>query len=225
MPKSRKTGPSYNTPQGLKTRNIILDAAGKVFAGKGYQAATIQMIAKESGVVVSMVMHHFGSKENLYSETMQHHIIDSGRWDYIFSPLLNESISKPKEVDLAIAECVQRYLCRPRPGDPPYLKWLGIRLLMDDVPAVQKIGLTGMDKISTRFMGILKRVYPVLNDGELRRWIQTFWSLLLFPTAAHNAICIQNNWKNYPPGYLEQWAKDISFFGYAALSAEVTRKR
>jgi len=223
MPKSKKTGPSYNTPQGLKTRKVILEAAGKVFAEKGYQAATIQIIAKQSKVVVSMVMHHFGSKENLYLETIRHHILDSGRWDYIFSPLWNGQMNTAAEIDQAFDECVQRYLYKSRPGDPPYLKWLGIRLLMDDVPSVQKVGLAAINQIRDKYLCTLKRVYPQLDEKQFERWNQSFWSLLFFPTMAHAAICLQNGWKDYPPGYLEQWAKDIAFNCSLLLKAFINK--
>jgi AcrR family transcriptional regulator len=48
------------------TRRAILDAAREVFAGQGYDGATIRSIAAEAGVDPALVHHHFGTKEDLF---------------------------------------------------------------------------------------------------------------------------------------------------------------
>jgi AcrR family transcriptional regulator len=53
------------------TRERILDAAGPIFAEKGYQAASVRDITDGAGVNVSAVNYYFRSKEQLYIETVQ----------------------------------------------------------------------------------------------------------------------------------------------------------
>lgn len=50
------------------TRQKILDAAGKLFAEKGYSETTTLAIAAESGVNETTIFRNFGSKKNLYME-------------------------------------------------------------------------------------------------------------------------------------------------------------
>ena len=50
------------------TRAAILDAAEKIFLGKGYGEASMSQIAAEAGVTKSLLHHYFGSKENLWTE-------------------------------------------------------------------------------------------------------------------------------------------------------------
>ena len=52
-------------PEDLTARARIRDAALRLFAERGIEAATIRDIAKEAGVSAGLVRHHFGSKEEL----------------------------------------------------------------------------------------------------------------------------------------------------------------
>ena len=52
------------------TRTRILNAAGPVFAEKGYSDATVRDICQAANVNVASVNYHFGDKEQLYIETV-----------------------------------------------------------------------------------------------------------------------------------------------------------
>ncbi|WNS42392.1 TetR/AcrR family transcriptional regulator [Paenibacillus sp. MMS20-IR301] len=54
-----------------RTRGIILDAAERIFAGLGYSAARIDVIAKESGYNKSLIYQYFGDKLGLYTEVVK----------------------------------------------------------------------------------------------------------------------------------------------------------
>ena len=49
-----------------KTRQDIIDAAGQLFAEKGFKATTISQICKAADVNQAAVSFHFGGKEQLY---------------------------------------------------------------------------------------------------------------------------------------------------------------
>jgi len=53
------------------TRSRLLDAAGPIFAEKGYQAATVREICQEAGVNLAAVNYYFGDKERLYVEAVK----------------------------------------------------------------------------------------------------------------------------------------------------------
>ena len=50
------------------TRAAILEAAKKIFAAKGFDAATVRDICTEAGVNIALVSRYFGSKSGLYAE-------------------------------------------------------------------------------------------------------------------------------------------------------------
>lgn len=55
-----------------KTRDQLIVAGRKLFAEKGFYGASIAKIAAELGVTKQTLLHHFGSKEKLYAEVLQH---------------------------------------------------------------------------------------------------------------------------------------------------------
>ena len=54
----------------LTTREKLLEAAGIVFAAKGYDRATSKEICQMAGVNLAAANYHFGGKEKLYMETL-----------------------------------------------------------------------------------------------------------------------------------------------------------
>jgi AcrR family transcriptional regulator len=55
-----------------KTRTRILQAAGPIFAKKGFEASTVREICDSADVNVASVNYHFGDKKRLYLETVKH---------------------------------------------------------------------------------------------------------------------------------------------------------
>ncbi len=58
--------PNSRTEQRRRTEERILDAATQVFFSAGYDRATIRAVASAAGVDAGLVMHYFGSKQELY---------------------------------------------------------------------------------------------------------------------------------------------------------------
>jgi AcrR family transcriptional regulator len=58
--------PGSRAEQRQRTEARILDAATQVFFSAGYDRATIRAVASAAGVDAGLVMHYFGSKQELY---------------------------------------------------------------------------------------------------------------------------------------------------------------
>jgi TetR/AcrR family transcriptional regulator, regulator of cefoperazone and chloramphenicol sensitivity len=54
------------------TRERLLEAAGEVFAERGYRDGTIQEICRRAGANIAAVNYHFRDKQNLYSEVFRY---------------------------------------------------------------------------------------------------------------------------------------------------------
>jgi TetR/AcrR family transcriptional regulator, regulator of cefoperazone and chloramphenicol sensitivity len=52
--------------QSLETRQRLLEAAGEVFAERGFRAATVRDICQHAKANVAAIHYHFGDKEALY---------------------------------------------------------------------------------------------------------------------------------------------------------------
>ncbi|SCF04375.1 transcriptional regulator, TetR family [Micromonospora purpureochromogenes] len=64
----RRTGRRPGNPD---TRQAILAAARTTFAERGFDAASIRVIATAAGVDPALVHHYFGSKEELFRATVE----------------------------------------------------------------------------------------------------------------------------------------------------------
>ncbi|HEV2522700.1 MAG TPA: CerR family C-terminal domain-containing protein [Candidatus Acidoferrales bacterium] len=74
---SRVPAPSRRRPKGKSpdlTRDKLIEAAGHVFAERGYRAATIREICRRAGANVASVNYTFGDKMGLYTEVLRHSV-------------------------------------------------------------------------------------------------------------------------------------------------------
>ncbi len=58
--------PSSRAEQRRRTEARILDAASQLFLTAGYERTTIRAVAATAGVDAALVMHYFGSKQELF---------------------------------------------------------------------------------------------------------------------------------------------------------------
>jgi AcrR family transcriptional regulator len=56
------------------TRDRLIEAAGHVFAERGYRATTIREICRRAGANVAAVNYTFGDKMGLYTEVLRHSV-------------------------------------------------------------------------------------------------------------------------------------------------------
>src|SRR5260370_19171300 len=99
--------PGSRDEQRRHTEARILDAATEVFFSAGYDRATIRAVASAAGVDAGLVMHYFGSKQELYRRGI----------DPVPAP---QGSRAPAEAAEQIPPRLARPLAR-QPGAPPAL--------------------------------------------------------------------------------------------------------
>src|SRR4249919_1653176 len=57
--------------RGTRSREAVLDAAERLMAEHGYQAATVAALVDEAGIPPSSIYHYFGSKEGVLLAVME----------------------------------------------------------------------------------------------------------------------------------------------------------
>ena len=57
--------------RGMRSRELVLDAAERVMAEHGYEAATINRVVEEAGIPMSSVYHYYGSKDGILLAVME----------------------------------------------------------------------------------------------------------------------------------------------------------
>src|SRR3954462_13797250 len=72
MPSPAKTTKRRGRRQGEPvSREVVLSAAKQRFASEGYEKTTLRAIARDAQVDPSMVLYLFGSKEELFRESLR----------------------------------------------------------------------------------------------------------------------------------------------------------
>jgi AcrR family transcriptional regulator len=87
----------------------LLDVAGRIFAQRGYQAATIREISAAAGANVAAVNYHFGDKLALYTEVVRQ-AMQAAEIEAVQSAL-NLS-APPEEILRAVIHARLRAVCR-----------------------------------------------------------------------------------------------------------------
>lgn len=70
MPRPRQA-PRGRRPGGADTRGAILAASRSLFAAQGFDRTTIRAIAEAAGVDPALVLHYFGSKDDLFLSAVE----------------------------------------------------------------------------------------------------------------------------------------------------------
>ncbi len=81
-----------------QTRQQLLEAAGTVFAERGFRNTTVREICQRAGANIAAVNYHFGDKEKLYLEVFRY----SREKELERFPSLRESAPLPPEKKLAV---------------------------------------------------------------------------------------------------------------------------
>ena len=57
--------------RGMRSRELVLDAAERVMAEHGFEAATLARVVEEAGIPLSSVYHYYGSKDGILLAVME----------------------------------------------------------------------------------------------------------------------------------------------------------
>ena len=79
--------------RGVKSRELVLDAAERVMAEDGFEAATLARVVEEAGVPMSSVYHYYGSKEGILLAVMER----GARRFFADLPAWNRRVGRPSQ--------------------------------------------------------------------------------------------------------------------------------
>lgn len=106
---SRKAAPAISDA----TRDKLLEAAGRVFAERGYEAATVREICVKAGANVAAVNYHFRDKAGLYVQVLQYSM-RAAQVEAIRHTLTQDA--PPEEILRAVIKLRLQGICRGVPG-------------------------------------------------------------------------------------------------------------
>ncbi|MGZ0655857.1 TetR/AcrR family transcriptional regulator [Coraliomargarita sp. W4R53] len=154
-----------------KTRQRILQAAGKIFAHGGYRAMTLREVTKQADVNLAAVNYHFGSKSNLMRELIHAHFepINQQRLDRL-DQLVSEHAPAPVPLE-AIFDALFRPLFTgiesTQVNDTTLMQIIG-RMVTEPADFMSNLHKEFFAELSKRFMIEIKRTCPELSHEQLQ---------------------------------------------------------
>jgi AcrR family transcriptional regulator len=143
------------------TRDRIIEAAGEIFAEKGFDATTVRDICQQAEANVAAVNYYFGDKQRLYVEA----VVRAHRWRMERARLPEWSIDTPPERKLA--DFIATFIRRIRTG--PENTW-HTRLIMREMTSPHEACVELVQSsIRPQFeilQGILRELLPKETSEE-----------------------------------------------------------
>jgi AcrR family transcriptional regulator len=135
-------------------RRLLLDAAVRVFARKGYHAARVGDIAEEAGVAYGLLYHYFSSKEEVLRSVFRE------TWRALIATIesVEEGDDPPREQLRKVTEILLRSWRR----DPDLVRVLVLEVTRSQLLAGE------MDEIVASFKAIQKIIEGGQADGSIR---------------------------------------------------------
>lgn len=153
----RQRAPSARS---LQTRDRILDAAERVFARAGFDAAAMRDIAAEAGVRVGLVHHHSGGKEELFNLVVARRAKELS--DLRLQALAERQAAGPLEIAAVIDCFVGPYLRRLRQAGPQWLAYGRLVAIVSADPRWAGLAARHFDPTAGRFIDMLAGLLPHL---------------------------------------------------------------
>jgi AcrR family transcriptional regulator len=152
------------------TKELILDAAEKLFAAEGFAAASLRHITAEAGVNLAAVNYHFGSKDALIDEVISRRLDPLNRERL---QLLEELEASSGDAGPAMEQIVEAFI-----GPPLRIKQAAGRVGVDFMRIIGRVMSDPSDRLlkqftdkfretTERYSAAIGRAQPQLSPAEI----------------------------------------------------------
>ncbi len=189
----------------ISTRQLILDTAGELFADYGMKGTSIKMIADKSKQNIAAANYHFGSKKNLYVETIKHVVEKLSE----SSSLSQEKVSA-KNFEGELTKFVQSRAKILLSG--LYPSWYGsliVRSLQEAPKNIQEMALEFFRPEVSYLEGMAAAVKPRISAMAAKMWAYTVVSQIIFYVSARKMILLAIGKKGYSPEFINDVVQHI----------------
>jgi TetR/AcrR family transcriptional regulator, regulator of cefoperazone and chloramphenicol sensitivity len=195
------------------TRDKLIEAAGHVFAERGYRAATIREICRRAGANVASVNYTFGDKMGLYTEVLRHSV--RAAKTAAMSAALDANLSA-EETIRAVIRARLMSLCRET--RPDWHLRLVIHEFSQPTPAMARVVDEGMRPIYDRVRKAVGEVIGLPPDHETTRLsVNSIVGQILFYTFSWPVLAHLQPELKLTPDQLDRIADHIAEFSLAYL--------
>lgn len=196
-----RTSRRYHSPRRVEqaeaTRQAIIHVARKLFAEHGYQATTLQVIAREAEVSVPTIYVVFGSKAAILSA-----LVKSAGADEDIRALAREAFAEPDpRLQLRLAARVMRSI-QEREGDILDLLWQAGGGDPDLAAVWRQSHRQQLSRLG-ELIGVLAQKHALKPDLSVETATDTLWSLS--SPEIYRLLVRERGWT---PSRYEEWLAD-----------------
>jgi TetR/AcrR family transcriptional regulator, fatty acid metabolism regulator protein len=155
-------------PGTVDKRRLILDAAVRVFARRGFHHCRVSDVADEAGVAYGLVYHYFRSKEEILNTLFLE------RWQ-----IMLDAIAEIDSRDLAAREklhAIAGFIIDSYRHDPDLMKVI----IVEVTRAANSFGAIHLDKIQEAYLGIARIVESARAEGSFKSDIPSEFAAMCF---------------------------------------------
>jgi AcrR family transcriptional regulator len=218
----RQSGVSA-APEG--TRERLLEAAGEVFAARGFRGATMREIAERARANLASAHYHFGSKEDLYLA------VASRTFEKMEQRLAAEGAHRELSAATSRAALEQELTLRVRTmfeiliEDPGHHGVLIQRELTDPSDALAVIVHRFVDPMRRDMDRLVAHLEPELSRDQIERCSRSIVGQLWFYATHRAALLLLMGREDYPRGFSQTIAEHITRFSLGGLAAAAAGSR
>jgi TetR/AcrR family fatty acid metabolism transcriptional regulator len=155
-------------PGAIDKRRVILDAAVRVFAKRGFHHCRVSDVADEAGVAYGLVYHYFRSKEEILNTLFLE------RWQ-----IMLDAIAEIDSRELPAREklyAVASFIIDSYRHDPDLMKVI----IVEVTRAANSFGALHLDKIREAYEGIAGIVESARAEGAFKSAIPSEFAAMCF---------------------------------------------
>jgi TetR/AcrR family fatty acid metabolism transcriptional regulator len=155
--------------QAVDKRRMILDAAVRVFARRGFHHCRVSDVADEAGVAYGLVYHYFSSKEEILNTLFLE------RWQIMLDAIAeidSRAELSPREKLYRVAS----FIVDSYRNDPDLMKVI----IVEVTRAANSFGRLHLDKIREAYAGIGSIVEGARDEGSFKEGIPSEFAAMFF---------------------------------------------
>jgi AcrR family transcriptional regulator len=195
------------------TRDKLIEAAGHVFAERGYRAATIREICRRAGANVAAVNYTFGDKMGLYTEVLRHSVHAAQ------TAVLNAALSSDLSPEETIRGVIRaRVMSMGHETQPDWHFRLVMHELSEPTAAMGRVVDEGMRPVYDRMRKAVGEIIGLPPDHETTRLsINSIIGQILFYKFSRPVLMHLQPELKLTPKQLERVSEHIADFSLAYL--------
>jgi len=200
------------------TKLALINAAGKLFADKGFEGTSVRAIAEEAGANIAAVNYHFGSKENLYTEALRYVVDKRSDGTCLRQGEIQGCFDTPSAAAQSIYSTVmERFTSYFSKARPPWHSQLLMQSILKPSEALRTIVEQAFRPDHEELIAMFRKADPTLSDEQAQLWAFSFSAHITFYVLAKTPILMLLDREEYDGPFIEAAADHAAHTIIAAL--------